>query len=128
MRQIHSPGIYTCQECGEDTERFTKCPRCNLQVCPVCADDGHGDCIAAESAESLTEAVMDIARENSHGDAEIIIADRIRKYVAVSRKQAYADGYADGFRENENDIQRTFRERDERLARLARAGEVKCVR
>jgi len=77
-----------CQECGEDTERFTKCPRCNLQVCPVCADDGHGDCIAAESVESLTQAVMDIARENSHGDAEIIIADRIRKYAAICRKGA----------------------------------------
>ena len=110
----------SCQECGEDTERFIKCPRCNLQVCPVCADDGHGDCIAAESAESLTQAVMDIAREQSYGDTEIIIADRIRKYVAVSRKQNYAEGYADGLRENENDIQRTFRQRDERLARLSK--------
>lgn len=34
-----------------------------------------------ETLEQLVEAVMDIAREQSISDAEIIIADRIRKYI-----------------------------------------------
>lgn len=41
----------SCQECGEDTERFVTCPRCDKQVCPVCADDGHGDCVPPPSCE-----------------------------------------------------------------------------